>query len=143
MPVQHSPPARHTRSQARSQAVLTPNPRAPLDGSTSVHQLRDHLDKGKNLEGEASSRKEGRGTRKSSSFSGVVGGFPGIISTNFKGPGEDGEEEEENSGEEEDSDGTEGSPSPVGESQRTEGQTTSQSNKPASHQSEPFLLTIM
>ncbi|MBW0474294.1 hypothetical protein O181_014009 [Austropuccinia psidii MF-1] len=65
MPIQHSPPARKTRSQA----VLTPTPRA-LDG-----------------------------------------------------PGEDGEEEEENSVEEEGSDGTEGVPAPVGASQEPRGQT--------------------
>ncbi|MBW0570295.1 hypothetical protein O181_110010 [Austropuccinia psidii MF-1] len=33
MPVQHSPPARQTRSQARAQASLTQTPRAPLDGT--------------------------------------------------------------------------------------------------------------
>ncbi|MBW0522765.1 hypothetical protein O181_062480 [Austropuccinia psidii MF-1] len=33
MPIQHSPPERQTRSQARTPAVLTPNPRAPLDGT--------------------------------------------------------------------------------------------------------------
>ncbi|MBW0478438.1 hypothetical protein O181_018153 [Austropuccinia psidii MF-1] len=32
IPVQHSPPARQTRSQARAQVVLTPTPKAPLDG---------------------------------------------------------------------------------------------------------------
>ncbi|MBW0582783.1 hypothetical protein O181_122498 [Austropuccinia psidii MF-1] len=32
MPLQHSPPERQTRSQAQTQAVLTPTPRAPLDG---------------------------------------------------------------------------------------------------------------
>ncbi|MBW0589437.1 hypothetical protein O181_129152, partial [Austropuccinia psidii MF-1] len=41
--------------------------------------------------------KEGRVPRRSNSFSGVVGSFPGISRTSFKGPGEDGEEEEENS----------------------------------------------
>ncbi|MBW0516838.1 hypothetical protein O181_056553 [Austropuccinia psidii MF-1] len=51
MPVQHSPPARQTRSQARAQAVLTPTPRAPLDGTPSVPQLRAKLDKGPILEG--------------------------------------------------------------------------------------------
>ncbi|MBW0483766.1 hypothetical protein O181_023481 [Austropuccinia psidii MF-1] len=55
----------------------------------------------------------------------------------FKGPGEDGEEEEENSVEEEESDGTEGIP-PVGESQGTGGPTLDQSN-----QSESSLLAIM
>ncbi|MBW0562400.1 hypothetical protein O181_102115 [Austropuccinia psidii MF-1] len=35
MPIQHSPPARLTISQARTQAVLTPTPRAPLDGTAA------------------------------------------------------------------------------------------------------------
>ncbi|MBW0593161.1 hypothetical protein O181_132876, partial [Austropuccinia psidii MF-1] len=109
IPIQHSPPARQTRSQARTQAVLTPTPRAPLDGTAAVPQLRAQFDRGPHI--------EGRGPRRSRSFSGVVGGFPGLSRTNLKGPGEDGEEEEENSMEEEESDGTEGVPSPVGVSQ--------------------------
>ncbi|MBW0580728.1 hypothetical protein O181_120443 [Austropuccinia psidii MF-1] len=40
MPIQHSPPAIQTRSHARTQAVLTPTPRAPLDGTPEVPQLR-------------------------------------------------------------------------------------------------------
>ncbi|MBW0572996.1 hypothetical protein O181_112711 [Austropuccinia psidii MF-1] len=40
MPVQHSLPARQTRSQARALAVLTPTPRAPLDSTPAVSQLR-------------------------------------------------------------------------------------------------------
>ncbi|MBW0480019.1 hypothetical protein O181_019734 [Austropuccinia psidii MF-1] len=40
MPFQRSPPARQTTSQARAQAVLTPTPRAPLDGTPAVPQLR-------------------------------------------------------------------------------------------------------
>ncbi|MBW0583575.1 hypothetical protein O181_123290, partial [Austropuccinia psidii MF-1] len=143
MPLQHSPPARQTRSQARTQAVLTPTPRAPLDGTPAVSQLRAKLDRGPILEGAAPSRKEGRGPRRSSSFSGVVGGFPGTSRTIFKGPGEDGEEEEENSVEEEESDGTEGVPAPVEASQGTGGPTLAQSNQPVSNQSEPSLLAIM
>ncbi|MBW0575093.1 hypothetical protein O181_114808 [Austropuccinia psidii MF-1] len=96
MPIQHSPPATQTRSQARTQAILTPTPRAPLDGIPAVPQLRAQLDRGPILEGEAPSRKEVRGPRRSNSFSGVFGRFPGISRTTFKGPGEDGEEEEEN-----------------------------------------------
>ncbi|MBW0476713.1 hypothetical protein O181_016428, partial [Austropuccinia psidii MF-1] len=87
--------------------------------------------------------KEGRGPRRSNSFSGVVGRFPGLLSTPFKGPGEDGEEEEENSVEEEDSDGTEGAPAPAGASQGTGGPTLAQSNQPVSHQSELSSLAIM
>ncbi|MBW0565627.1 hypothetical protein O181_105342 [Austropuccinia psidii MF-1] len=65
------------------------------------------------------------------------------ISRTFKGPGEDGEEEEENSVEEEGSYGTEGVPAPGGASQATGGPTLAQSNQPVSHQSEPSLLAIM
>ncbi|MBW0548735.1 hypothetical protein O181_088450 [Austropuccinia psidii MF-1] len=36
MPIQHSPPERQTRSQARTQAVLTPTRRAPLEGTPAV-----------------------------------------------------------------------------------------------------------
>ncbi|MBW0489350.1 hypothetical protein O181_029065 [Austropuccinia psidii MF-1] len=110
MPVQHSTPARQTRSQARAQSL---------------------------------SRKEGRVPRRSSSFSGVVGRFLGASRTTFRGPGQDGEEEEENSVEEEESDGTEGVPAPVEASQGTGGPALAQSNQPVSRQSEPSLLAIM
>ncbi|MBW0460364.1 hypothetical protein O181_000079 [Austropuccinia psidii MF-1] len=99
--------------------------------------------RGPNLEGAVPSIQEGRGPRRSYSFSGVVGGFPGIASTTVKGPGEDDEEVEENSVEEEHSDGTEGVPAPVGASQGTGGPTIAQSNKPVSHQYEPSWLAIM
>ncbi|MBW0522442.1 hypothetical protein O181_062157 [Austropuccinia psidii MF-1] len=83
-------------------------------------------------------RKEGRGPRRSTSLSGVVGRFPGVARTTFKGPGQDGEEEEENSVEEEESDGA-----PVGTSQGTGGPNIAQYNQPVFHQSEPSLLAIM
>ncbi|MBW0525519.1 hypothetical protein O181_065234 [Austropuccinia psidii MF-1] len=126
-----------TRPQAQTQAVLTPTPRVPLDGTPAVPQLRAQLDRRPILEGAAPSRKEGRGPRRSISFSGVAGGFPVLSRTNFKGPGEDGEEEEE------ESDCTESVPAPVGASHSTEGPTLAQSNQPFSHQSEPSLLAIM
>ncbi|MBW0498529.1 hypothetical protein O181_038244 [Austropuccinia psidii MF-1] len=47
MPIQHSPPARQTRTQA----VLTPTPRAPIDGTPEVPQLRAQLDRGPCEEG--------------------------------------------------------------------------------------------
>ncbi|MBW0482850.1 hypothetical protein O181_022565 [Austropuccinia psidii MF-1] len=87
--------------------------------------------------------KEGRGPRRSISLSGVLGRFPGLSRTTFKGPGEDCEEEEENSVEEEESDGTEGVPDPVGESQGTGGPNLALSDQPVSHKSEPSLLAIM
>ncbi|MBW0593570.1 hypothetical protein O181_133285 [Austropuccinia psidii MF-1] len=143
MPIQHSPRARQTRSQARTQPVLTPTPRAALDGTPAVPQLRAKLDRGPRMEGAAPSRKEGRGPRISSSFSGVVGQFPGTLMTIFKGPGEDGELEEGNSVEEEESDGTEGAPAPVGVPQGTRGPTLSQSDQPVFHQSETSFLAII
>ncbi|MBW0563842.1 hypothetical protein O181_103557 [Austropuccinia psidii MF-1] len=109
MPLQHSPPARQTRTQA----VLTPIPRAPLDGTPAVPQLRAQLDRGPHMEGRKRAKK---------------------MKLIFRS--EDGEEEEENSVEEETSDGTEGATAPVGVSQGTGGPTLSQSDQPVSHQSE-------
>ncbi|MBW0568661.1 hypothetical protein O181_108376 [Austropuccinia psidii MF-1] len=143
MPLQHSPPARQTRSQDQAQSVQTPTPRAPLDGTPAVQPLKAQLDTGPIKEGAVPSRKEGRVPRRSNSFSGVVGGFPDMSRTTFRGPGEDGEGEEENSVEEEGSDGTEASPAPVGASEGTRGPTLSQSYQPLSHQTEPSLLAIM
>ncbi|MBW0520914.1 hypothetical protein O181_060629 [Austropuccinia psidii MF-1] len=80
-------------------------------------------------------KKEGRGPRRESSFSGVVGRFPGLSRTTLKGPGEDCEEKE--------SDGTECVPAPVGASQGTGWPTLAQYNHPVSHLSEPSLLDIM
>ncbi|MBW0532259.1 hypothetical protein O181_071974 [Austropuccinia psidii MF-1] len=114
MPIQHSPPARKHRSQARAQAVLTATPTAPLDGTPAEAK---------------------KGRRRSSSGSGVVSRFPGLSRTTLKGPGEDCEEEEGNSVEEEESDVTEGVPAPVGASQGTGGPTLSQFDQPVSHQS--------
>ncbi|MBW0583336.1 hypothetical protein O181_123051 [Austropuccinia psidii MF-1] len=95
------------------------------------------------MEGAAPSRKEGRGPRRSNSFSGVAGRLPGLSRTTLKGPGEDGEEEEENSVKEEEADGAEGVPALVGASQGTGGPTLAQSDQPVSHKSEPSLLAIM
>ncbi|MBW0564178.1 hypothetical protein O181_103893 [Austropuccinia psidii MF-1] len=99
MPLQHSPPARQTRSEAQAQAVLTPTPRAPLDGTPEVPSLKSQ-----------SRREQHHPGRKE------------------EGPGEDGEEEEENSVEEEDSDGTEAAPAPMGESEGTRRPTLAQSD---------------
>ncbi|MBW0528024.1 hypothetical protein O181_067739 [Austropuccinia psidii MF-1] len=57
MPVQHSPPAKNTRSQ-RHQAVLIPTARDPLDCTPSVHQLSENLDRGPSMEGAEPSRRE-------------------------------------------------------------------------------------
>ncbi|MBW0559955.1 hypothetical protein O181_099670 [Austropuccinia psidii MF-1] len=143
MPIQNSPPARQTRSQGRAQAVLTSTPRAPLDGTAAIPQLTAQSNRGPCMEGAAPSRKKGIVPRRSSSFSGVVGRFPALSRTTSKGPGEDGEEEGENSVAEEESDGTEGVPALVRASQRTGGPTSTQAYQPVSHQSEPFLVAII
>ncbi|MBW0489657.1 hypothetical protein O181_029372 [Austropuccinia psidii MF-1] len=95
------------------------------------------------MEGAAPYREEGRGPRISNSSSGVFGRFPGLSRTTSKVPGEDGEGEEESSVEEEESDGIEGVPAPVWESQGTGGPILAQSNQPVSHQSITSLLAIM
>ncbi|MBW0466603.1 hypothetical protein O181_006318 [Austropuccinia psidii MF-1] len=143
MRIQHSPPARKTRSHARTQAVLTQTPRAPLDSTPEVPQLMAQLDRGPNMEGEAPSRNKARGPKRSNSFSGVVGSFSGLSRTTFNGPGDNGEEEDKNSVEEEESDGTEGVPAPVGASQGIGGPNLAQSDQPVSHQYEPSFLAIM
>ncbi|MBW0474571.1 hypothetical protein O181_014286 [Austropuccinia psidii MF-1] len=68
MHIQHSPPEKPTVSHSRTQAVCTPTPRQPLDGTSEVHQLRDRLERGEIIEGTAPSRKEGRGPRKPRDF---------------------------------------------------------------------------
>ncbi|MBW0485599.1 hypothetical protein O181_025314 [Austropuccinia psidii MF-1] len=88
MTFQHSSPTRHTRSQARAQAVITPTPRVPLDGSPADPQLRAHLDRGPITE-EEPSRNEVIVTRRSRYFSGLVGPFLGIAKISFKGLSED------------------------------------------------------
>ncbi|MBW0567835.1 hypothetical protein O181_107550 [Austropuccinia psidii MF-1] len=72
MPVQHSPPARNTRSQ-RNPAVLAPTARVPLQCTPSVHLLSANLDRGA-----ARSRRGSMKSRRSRSFSGLLGGYPGM-----------------------------------------------------------------
>ncbi|MBW0583716.1 hypothetical protein O181_123431 [Austropuccinia psidii MF-1] len=98
MLIQPSNPARQTRYQAITQAFLTSTPRAPLEITPEVSQRRAQLNRGPHIEGAAPSRKT------------------------FKGPGDAGEEEEENSVEEEGSNGTEGVPATLGNPKVLEGQ---------------------
>ncbi|MBW0470855.1 hypothetical protein O181_010570 [Austropuccinia psidii MF-1] len=81
MPIQHSPPARQTISRARAQAVLTPTPRAPLDSTPEVPQMRAQLDRGTHLEGEEPSIQEGRGPRRSNFFQEQL-----VVFQDFQGP---------------------------------------------------------
>ncbi|MBW0585423.1 hypothetical protein O181_125138 [Austropuccinia psidii MF-1] len=77
MLVQHSPPAKNTRSQ-RHRAVLTPTARAPLDCTPSVHQMSSNLDRGTSMEGVAPFRRGVVKSRRSRSSSGLLGGYPSI-----------------------------------------------------------------
>ncbi|MBW0508921.1 hypothetical protein O181_048636 [Austropuccinia psidii MF-1] len=77
MPVQNRPLAKNTRSQ-RNPAVLNPTARVPLDCSPSVHQLSANLDRGPPMEGAVPSRRGGMKSRRSRSFSGLFGGYPGM-----------------------------------------------------------------
>ncbi|MBW0577598.1 hypothetical protein O181_117313 [Austropuccinia psidii MF-1] len=77
MPVQHSPPSKNTTSQ-RNTAALTPTERVPLDHTPSVHQLSANLDRRPPMEGAAPSRRGVMKSRRSRSFSELLGGYPGI-----------------------------------------------------------------
>ncbi|MBW0478590.1 hypothetical protein O181_018305 [Austropuccinia psidii MF-1] len=103
MPIQHSPPERQTISQARTQAVLTQTPRAPLEGPI---RKRTHFRRSSTIQ-------EGGKRAKKIKF---------IFRSSWR--------EEENSVEEEESDGTECVPAPVGEFQGAGGPTLAQSNQP-------------
>ncbi|MBW0573832.1 hypothetical protein O181_113547 [Austropuccinia psidii MF-1] len=116
MPVQHSPPARNTRFQINP-AVLTPTARVPLDHTPSVHQPR--------------------------SFSGLLGGYPGISECARGRLGEvedeEGEEyvEEEDSGETEVADALENAP------EVPQVSNLAPTNQSLVSQSDPSLLKIM
>ncbi|MBW0526814.1 hypothetical protein O181_066529, partial [Austropuccinia psidii MF-1] len=51
---------------------------SPLDCTPSVHQLSENLDRGPPMEGAAPSRRAGVKSRRSRSFSGLLGGYPRI-----------------------------------------------------------------
>ncbi|MBW0501746.1 hypothetical protein O181_041461 [Austropuccinia psidii MF-1] len=87
------------------------------------------------MEGEEPSMKEGRGLRRSCSFSVVVDPVPGISKTSSRLCYEYGGEN--------DSDGTEAVPAPVAESESAGGPTLANSNNTVSHKSYTPLLKIM
>ncbi|MBW0502059.1 hypothetical protein O181_041774 [Austropuccinia psidii MF-1] len=124
MPVQHSPPAKNTRSQTNP-AVLTPTARDPLDSTPSVHQLSANLDRGPPMEREAPSRRGGMKSRRSRSFSGLL------------------DEEEEESVEEEDSGETEVADAFANAPEVPQGSNLTPTTQPPVSQSDPSLLQIM
>ncbi|MBW0478431.1 hypothetical protein O181_018146 [Austropuccinia psidii MF-1] len=86
MAIQHLSPARQTRYRSRAQAVLIPMPRASLDGTEAVPQLRDHLHWGPNMEGEAPSKKEGNSVEEENSESTEAAPAPVEASQGTEGP---------------------------------------------------------
>ncbi|MBW0472919.1 hypothetical protein O181_012634 [Austropuccinia psidii MF-1] len=60
-------------------AVLTPTERVTLACTPSVHQLSENLDRGPPMEGEAPSRRGVMKSRRSISFCGPLGGYPGMF----------------------------------------------------------------
>ncbi|MBW0484894.1 hypothetical protein O181_024609 [Austropuccinia psidii MF-1] len=123
MPVQHRPPAKNTRFQ-RHQAVLTPTARAPLDCTPSVHQLSANLDRRPPMEGAAPFRRGGVNSRRSRSFSGLLGGYPSIYQ---------GEESEE----------AEVAAALAGAPEASEASNLAHSNQPLFSQDEPNFLKMI
>ncbi|MBW0557256.1 hypothetical protein O181_096971 [Austropuccinia psidii MF-1] len=142
MPVQHSPPPKNTRSQ-RIASVLTPTARAPLDRTPSVHQLSANLDRGPPMEGAAPSRRGGMKSRRSRSFSGLLGGYPGMSEGARARLGEVEDEEGEESVEEEDSGETEVEDALANAPEVPQGSNLALSSQPLVSQTEPSLLKMM
>ncbi|MBW0580352.1 hypothetical protein O181_120067 [Austropuccinia psidii MF-1] len=136
MPVLHSPQAKNTRSQ-NTPAVLTPTARAPLDYTPSVHQLSANLDRGPPMEGPSPSRRGGMKSRRSRSFSGLLGGYPGMSEGARAILGEVEDEEGEESGEIEVADALENPP------EESQGSNLALSSHPLVSQADPSLLKMM
>ncbi|MBW0589723.1 hypothetical protein O181_129438 [Austropuccinia psidii MF-1] len=128
MPVQNSPPANNTRSQ-RNPAVLTPTARVHIDRTPSVHQLSANLDQGPPMEGAAPSRRGGIKSRRSRSFSGLLGGYPGMSEGARARLGESEDEEGE-------SEETEVATALAGVPEASEAKTLAHSNQPLVSQAE-------
>ncbi|MBW0541435.1 hypothetical protein O181_081150 [Austropuccinia psidii MF-1] len=135
MPVQHSPPAKNTRSQ-RISDVLTPTARAPLERTPSVHQLSANLDRGPPMEGAEPSR-------RSRSFSGLFGGYPGMSEGARVRLGEVEYEEGEETVEEEDSGQTKVADALANVPEVPQGSNLALSSQPLVYETEPSLLKMM
>ncbi|MBW0573356.1 hypothetical protein O181_113071 [Austropuccinia psidii MF-1] len=142
MPVQHSPQAKNNRSQ-RNPAILTPTARVPLDCTPSVNQLSENLDRGPPMEGAAPSRRGGMKSRRSRSFSGLLGGYPGMSEGARARLGEVEDEEGEESVEEENSGETEVADALANAPEVPQGSNLGLSNQPLVSQTGPSLLKMM
>ncbi|MBW0518508.1 hypothetical protein O181_058223 [Austropuccinia psidii MF-1] len=95
------------------------------------------------MEGAAPSRRGGMKSRRSISFSGLLGGYPGMSEGARAILGEVEDEEGEYSVEEEDSGETEGADSSANALEVPQGSNLALSNQPLVSQTEPSLLKIM
>ncbi|MBW0499012.1 hypothetical protein O181_038727 [Austropuccinia psidii MF-1] len=142
MPVQHSPPAKNTRSQ-RNPAILTPTARVPIDCIPSVHQPSTNLERGPPIDGAEPSRRGGMKSRRSRSFSGLLGGYLGISEDARERLGDFEDEEGEESVEEEDSGETEVADALENNPEVPQGSNLSPTNQSLVSQSDPSILKIM
>ncbi|MBW0517663.1 hypothetical protein O181_057378 [Austropuccinia psidii MF-1] len=142
MAVQHSPPAKNTISQ-RNPAVLTATERVLLDLTPSVHQLSANLDRGPPMEGAAPSRRGVMKSRKSRSFSGLLGGYSGMSEGARERVGEVEDEEGEESVGEEDSGETEVEDALANAPEVPQGSNLAPTNQPLVSQSNSSPLKIM
>ncbi|MBW0559856.1 hypothetical protein O181_099571 [Austropuccinia psidii MF-1] len=142
MPVQHSPPAKNTRSK-RNPAVLTPTARVPLHCTPSVHQLSANLDREPPTEGEEPSRRGGMKLRRSRYFSRLLGGYPGMSEGAIARLGQVEDEEGEESVEEEDSGENEMAHALENALELPQGSNLAPTNRTLVSKSDPSLLKIM
>ncbi|MBW0573670.1 hypothetical protein O181_113385 [Austropuccinia psidii MF-1] len=142
MPVQHSPSAKNSRSQ-RHKAVLTPTASAPLDHTPSVHKPSGNLKSGTPREEEAPSRRGGVKSRRSRSFSGLLGGYSSISQGPRSGSGEAEYKEGEDSVEEKESEESEVEAALEGAPEASEAANLAHSNQPPLSKAKPNFLKMM
>ncbi|MBW0577157.1 hypothetical protein O181_116872 [Austropuccinia psidii MF-1] len=142
MPAQHSPLAKNARSQ-RNPAVITPTARVPLDCTPSVHQLSANLDRGPPMEGAAPSKRGGMKSRRSRSFSGLLGGCPGMSEGARARLREAEYKEGEDSVEEEDSGESEVADALANAPEVPQGSNLALYSQPLVSQTDPSLLKMM
>ncbi|MBW0536942.1 hypothetical protein O181_076657 [Austropuccinia psidii MF-1] len=138
----HNPPAKNTRAK-RHQTFLTPPERAPLGHTPLVNQLSANLDRGPPTQGAAPSRGGGVKSRRSRSFSGLLGGYPSISQGPRSRLGGAEDEEGEESVEEEDSEEIEVAASLAGSPVDSEAPNLALSNQPLVSQAEVSFLKMM
>ncbi|MBW0490618.1 hypothetical protein O181_030333 [Austropuccinia psidii MF-1] len=109
----------------------------------SDHQLSANLDRKPPLEGAAPSRRGGVKSRRSRSFSGLLGGYSRISQGPRRRSGEAEDEEGEESVEEEESEETEVAAVLEGAPEASEAPNLASSNQPIVSQDEPNFLKMM